>query len=319
MPTISGTVLDDAGDPVAGRVVRAYRRDTGDLLGSVQTSDGTVSVDPHLANVSLLLRFDGANNARVTTDSSSKNKTVTFLDYGGATAKISTDQSRFGGSSFFCEPGGGAGEYVEIPKDSDFDFGTGDFTIEFWFYYVTAPVASGEVFCLNRDGTNGGGVKLLVNPGGAGAQRLGIYITNDGDGTVSIINNQNVGTASYDIWQHYAIVRNGNNFNLYQDGVSIASATSSLSVYHNPSAPVRIGSSISFTVFRGYVDEVRVTKGVARYTANFTPPSVPFSTETLPVGLYQINTAHTGECNVVCLDDAAGTVYNDLILRTTPV
>jgi hypothetical protein len=88
------------------------------------------ATDPNFADVSLLLHGDGTNGSTTITDNSPSPKTVTAFN----SAAISTDQSRFGGSSLFF-PGGsitGTSHRLESASNANFQFGSGDFTIELW-------------------------------------------------------------------------------------------------------------------------------------------------------------------------------------------
>jgi hypothetical protein len=128
-------------------------------------------------------------------------------------------------------------------------------------------------------------------------------------------------TLTLSAWNHIAMTKSGTTIRLFVNGVEGASATVSGTPQSSTSYPLSIGQHNNRSI-DGYVDELRITKGVARYTADFTPPDSPFypsGLDVLPLGEYEIDTAHTGEVNVVCLDNAGGTTYNDLILRTTPV
>jgi hypothetical protein len=73
---------------------------------------------------------------------------------------------------------------------------------------------------------------------------------------------------------HVAVSRSGTSLKMFFDGVQVASATDSTSFTDNAYG-VRIGGSSGYS-FNGYIDDLRITKGYARYTANFTPPSAPF-------------------------------------------
>ena len=77
---------------------------------------------------------------------------------------------------------------------------------------------------------------------------------------------------------HYAVVRSGNNFTLYRDGTSVSTGTSTVSFGTSNSFPLYIGGAQTAGShwFPGYLDEIRITKGVARYTSNFTPPAEEF-------------------------------------------
>jgi hypothetical protein len=310
MPTISGTVLDDTGTAVAGRIVRAYRRDTGALLTATVTSDGEAPVDADFASVSLLLHMDGANGSTTFTDSSDTPKTVTrFGD-----AQISTAQSKFGGASGYFD---GTGDYLEVSPD--IELLNSAFTLECWIRTSQtlqyAPIAS------RYPSAWGSGMWAFYFNATTSAGNLQFWAHNFSSGSplmtttgVSVIDNE---------WHHIALVRSAAGaWAIYVDGVSRATATWTGTIA-DIAAQMRIGNdqAVPARVYSGYMDEFRLTIGAARYTANFTPPTAPFPNTgvSLALGEYQINTAHTGECNVVCLDDAGGTTYNDLILRTTPV
>ena len=75
--------------------------------------------------------------------------------------------------------------------------------------------------------------------------------------------------------------------------------------------------------FKGYVDSIRLTKGFARYTENFAPPTSEFLRgEGIPAcafGEYALTVPYSGEVQVICLHDDAGPLQNDLVLRTFPV
>jgi hypothetical protein len=305
MPTISGTVYDSAGDPAVGRTVRAYRRDTGAFLAGAVTGDGDpMPTDPDYASVSLLLHLDGAHASTTFTDGSPAARAVSV---GGGSPAISTAESRFGGASLSVS----GSSWISTPASADLDFGSGPFTIECWL----RRSGSGE-FYSQRTGGVFTPLEIEVDSSG----NILIMVANAAMNNWQYINQAfNNVTVPANTWTHVALVGTGSLFRCFIEGVEASNSLSytPLGVAAGPTVIGRGGDSS----YSGFIDELRVTKGIARYTANFTPPSAPFPeiSSVLGAGEYSIPTSHTGECNVVCLDDAAGAVYNDLILRTTPV
>lgn len=127
---------------------------------------------------------------------------------------------------------------------------------------------------------------------------------------------------------HIAFVRSAGVCKLYVSGVA-QSLNSGANPSTYPLSSFSDSTNLTSTAlqikngFVGFVDEVCITKA-ARYTANFTPPEFPYSDyvggSALAAGAYEIDTfGYSGEVNVICLDDDAGTLENDLILRTYPV
>ncbi len=304
MPAVGGFVFDSAGAPV-DRELRIYRRDTGALLGKARSSGG--NGDPHFDKVSLLLHMDGANGSTTFTDSSQTPNTIT----GFGSAKTSTAQSKFGGASALL---GGASGYLYSNNIPALRLATGDFTIELFFL---AAVQSGFCSLIGQRTGGGGGWGIFLD-----AVLKQVYIQGT-TGTPSYVITAN---SSYvdGVWNHIAVVRAGATTKIYVNGSEKASG--SIGWAEDTTAPFAIGyqHSTSQYPFLGYIDEVRITKDVARYTANFTPPTEPFldmsgAGRTLAFGEYYFVTTHTGEVQVVCVDDASGPLENDLILRTFPV
>lgn len=230
---------------------------------------GAPAADPHYNNVSLLLHMGGSNGSTSFIDSSSTPKTITV----NGNAQISTTQSKFDGSSAYFD---GNGDYLSL-SNPDFSFGTGDFTIEAWVYSsdVSSTTQKGWIQISN----NVGGLSTSYANGIVSA--FGI----SGDGNTSLtgsvgvnIGNTWIGATTAVItpnqWHNIAISRNSGFVRLFVDGVTVASGVAdgdctgqylSVGGYYNNSY-----------LLNGYIDELRITKGVGRYTSNFTPSNIPF-------------------------------------------
>lgn len=305
MPIVGGMVRDKDGVLVA-RDIRVYRRDTGVLLGQVDSAGGpAVSGDEHYNTVSLLLPFDGVNGSTSFIDASINENPV--IAHGGV--QISSVQSMFGGTAGYFP--GASTDYLEIGPSDLFAFGLGDFTIE-CFVYVPAGISGNyAAICDIRNAASGAGSVLLhLNS----ALQLGYY------GATTSLTSSSVPVAQ---WTHVELSRASSVSRLFIGGVLGAFVADSNAKFSNPCFIGRVYDNLN-PAFSGYIDGLRITKGVARHTANFTPPSYPHPTSAidLPVratGEYAFPTLYEGEVQVVCLDDVAGDLENDLILRTFPV
>ena len=209
---------------------------------------------PRTYPASLLLNFDGANNSTTFTDSSSYNHTGTVYE----TAKISTAQSKFDGSSGYFDS---SGDYIQYSTNTAFGFGTGSFTIEFWLYMISEGGTQGIISI--GDYTNG--ILFRHQP-----TTDSFYINGTSYNWYSSTN------CPISQWNHIAITRENGNFSIYVNGFKILSGynNSDLGATRN----VTIGASSHSTTegLNGYVDSLRITKGVALYTGqSFVLPSSP--------------------------------------------
>jgi len=225
--------------------------------------------DQYYNSCSLLLHFNGSNGSTTFTDNSPSPKTATPT----GNAQISTAQSKFGGASLLLD---GSGDYLTLASNAAFGTGTGNFTIEFWMYPVS--VASGYAF----DNRTGGALQSVLGYFSA----AGSFTFTGGIITTGITKTGITANS----WYHVACVRNGSTVYLFFDGVS--AGTDSIGGSANSSNPLTIGSKYDGTTgFNGYIDDFRFTKGVARYTGNFTPPSSQFPDGT---GITQYATKYIG-------------------------
>ena len=230
----------------------------GNLLlknGMVITGREAGPADPYIGNVSLLLHGDGANGSTTIVDSSPSPKTVTPV----GNAQISTAQSKFGGSSIAFD---GNGDFLQSSANTDFEFGTGQFTVEAWVYFSVVSNVN-EFITVATDSINGrwtlyynGGTFFTGATGGAGGTTCSF-------------------TPQANTWYHIAVSRdNSNNQRIFIGGDLKANA---VSTNNYTQSGLRVGRSVAGTTYlTGYIDDLRITKGVARYTANFTPPTAPF-------------------------------------------
>ena len=185
-------------------------------------------------------------------------------------AQISTSVVKYGTGSLAFD---GTGDYLTAPSNPAYNLGSGNFTIEFWVYpnTISIPNPDNESWLVARTDytANTGWSVFQAN------QQIRFRIGNTG-GTIAT---GNVITAT--TWQHIAVVRSGSTVSIYVNGTSQASGTNSS--FTDASTVLVVGGITSTTGWNGdkplngYIDDLRITKGYARYTANFTPPTTAFS------------------------------------------
>ena len=239
---------------------------------------GTTTGDAYYPQVAALLHFDGVNGSTTITDNSKNNLTVTATNG----AFISTAQSKFGGSSVFFD---GTDDYVTAPNNSAFDFGTDNFTIEMWVNF--ANVTSTWQAIISRAYGIAGGWRLYKNDA---TNQLAWY------SQLTLVVLTTASTLSNNTWSHIAVVRNAGIITIYIDGTSRGSAASSTN-YNPGSYAIEIGRGVVTSTYpmTGYIDELRITNGYARYTGNFTPSTTAFSNTGGDVGkALVVNSTATG-------------------------
>jgi hypothetical protein len=206
--------------------------------------------------VSLLYNF---TNAAIF-DSTSRTVIETVGD-----ARSSRFITKFAGGSLFFD---GTGDYLSIPDNNVFTLGNGDFTIEFWVY----PLGSTRQAVLTQTDSSGSNVNasFFIEINASSKWRTAVHSAAT---DYTIISDASVTTYA---WTHIAFVRNNNTGTLYINGTS-AGTVSLTGVTVNDSAyPVNIsGYGNSGTLpFNGYMQDIRITRGFARYNGNFTPTTV---------------------------------------------
>ena len=177
-------------------------------------------------------------------------------------AQISTTQSKFGGSSIYLD---GTGDWLLAPSTPNCSFETGDFTLEGWIY-PTATTGTDRCIWETRAVDSDSGMVLFIDTNG----KLSTYTSN-------AIRLTSTNSVTANTWQHFALVRSSGTMAFYIDGVQ--NGTLSYSTTITCPGLVRIGvRRDGAQPYTGYIDDFRVTKGYARYTATFTPPSRAFPT-----------------------------------------
>jgi hypothetical protein len=192
--------------------------------------------------------------------------TVNNLETAGDT-RISVVQSKWSNTSMSFD---GSGDRLALNTNQPLNL-TGNFTIEMWVNLTSLPLYS-ILLDISTNGTAGGGMtEIWVESSGSASY----YV----QGTTLLTTATGIITSG--TWNHIAVVKNGTSQVLYVNGVSRASATSA--TQPNTGLPWWIGDRPAGAVngnypINGFINDFRVTNGVARYTANFTPPTTPFLT-----------------------------------------
>ena len=225
---------------------------SGGLPSSEYSSDAYTVFLPHC---------NGTDGSPTFTDSSGGGVGSPHNVTAIADAQIDTAQKKFGtGSGLFD----GTGDYLSIPNSADWDFGTGDFTVDFWFRIQTLPSTSDKYVGLVWSHANDRFEIEMYTVDGSNWV-MGCYIAG---AWIS----RNI-TPAEDTWYHFALVRSGSTCAMYWNGTRLG-ATWENNGNISGSAIMAFGISgytsvVTNRCLNGWMDEIRISKGIARWTSNF--------------------------------------------------
>jgi hypothetical protein len=190
-------------------------------------------------------------------------------------ATQSAAQSEFGDKSAYFDGAPTTNLWVE--SGSDLDMGTGDFSVDFWMRPTSTTALYAALLVGGSSWTPGSGGVYFYSSGKVGCAWYQ-YAPNP------LLQSD---VLTLNAWHHVAVVRNGNDLHLYVDGISVGntSVNASDTFSFNNQGVTHLGGGTwdgSNGLYDGYIDEMRVSRGVARWTANFVPPAVAYTTSNTP-------------------------------------
>ena len=226
-----------------------------------------------------LLHFDGDDASSTFTDESGKEWTR------AGTAQIDTAQSVFGGASGLFD---GNSDYITTPDSADWYLDDGSnsnkWTIDFRVRFNGDP-GTGEQGFLTQwaSGTNRWNIRLSNNT---------LYFSVRTADTL-VINVNNAWNPATATWYHVAIVKNGTSgYMMFVEGSQIGSTQTDTDTMANLSATLQVGRTIDSSsvssYFNGWMDELRISKGIARWTSDFTPPSSAYGQTVVSNGYFWV-------------------------------
>lgn len=245
--------------------ITIYKRGTDNILIRSLSGGNSYADYSNKRVVSLCLHGDGVDGSTVFTDSSPIPKIMTR----GGDSVIKTDNYKFGTSSMYFD---GVGDYIDTPANSDFNFGSDDFTIDFWLKRGRIGVAEYIIGQCNSSGT-GTTTSFLMSFFSANTMGFNVYY---GSSNVSIISTNTIIDTTN--WHHIVGNRFGSNLFFHVDGIQWGTGVIGTNVLNSSTNKLSIGRMGEFvsSSFQGYIDEVRIVNGKSEYTSNFTPPTQPY-------------------------------------------
>jgi len=244
------------GGDLTSNPFNGYMSDVRCVKGSaVYTSAFTPNTAPLTAITNTQLLLNTTNGAIF--DNAMMNDLETV-----GNAQISTSVKKYGTGSLYFD---GSGDYLFEPATQLLAWGTGNFTIEMWINTSTTSISGGASRTMwgTASASYQGQLYLEISTG---------KVVFGNTGSTFVKGTSNVADGN---WNHIAISRSGTTCKLFVNGTQEASGTNSVNYDAQPTFIGAFGASDGY--FNGYIDDLRVTKGYARYTATFTPPTAALS------------------------------------------
>ena len=224
------------------------------------------------SSVASLLHMEGVD-ASVVFNDSANGSGHTWTPRG--TAQIDTAQFKFGAASGLFD---GNSDWIDTPDHADWNFGSGDFTIDFWVRFAVVPTSGNIQVIVSqwKDASNYWDLFLYNN---GGVIQWWVNVVTGGVTLVTVT--KSAATIDADTWYHVAFVRYGNIWRFFQGGVQCGTDvtdTDAVGDYAGLLYIGKLGTNATPYYFNGWLDEFRISKGIARWTAGFTPSTEAYKT-----------------------------------------
>ena len=232
-------------------------------------------IDPYFEYTTLLLRGNGLNGAQngrsgpaaayrdgTFLDGSTNNFTITRN--GNTTQGTFSPFSQTGWGNYFD----GSGDYLTLASNAALAFGTGDFTFEFWLNISAHTTSDGRP--LGNNTSWAANAWSLHSDHASYNEKISFWVNNYSSSAVMLVSTTTIAIGT---WYHVAVTRNGNSWRLFINGTQEGSTvTSSVGIDGGSSDDLFVGGSGAANEYiNGYISNLRITKGGALYTSNFTP------------------------------------------------
>jgi hypothetical protein len=254
VPTIGTYNHNTSASPLTGYLASLrYVKGT-----AVYTTNFTPPTAPltNIANTSFLCNYTNAGIF----DQTAKNVIETVGD-----AKVSTAEFKYGSGSIAFD---GTGDYLVIPQNQLFTLGSADFTAEAWVYLTSSSAST--IFWIEGSAVAGGYAALRV---GVDAEK--VYLLMSTSGSAWAIQSGLLGSSIKNQWAHVAVTRSDTSVRVFVNGTQLGTTyTVSGALMDGSFNWIGALSTGSLSEpWTGYMDDIRITRGYARYTANFTAPT----------------------------------------------
>src|SRR3990172_1289288 len=260
-------------NPSTGRINLEWYAALKQLANSTDSHDpidlletlGFAGNDPF---TKILLHFDGTDASTTITNTNAGGSDHTWTAAGNA--QIDTAESKFGGASGLFD---GTGDYVSTPDHADFTLGSSDFTVDVWFNCTKAAGSFANIIGQNDNVAANSSFFIVRNT----INVITFRVSNGS--SFAIVTGTTVFTDSVNTgWHHLACVRTSNILRMFIDGVQEGGNISFSGSVPDSALVFGVGSNGGTTanLWTGWIDEFRLSVGIARWTANFTPPTVAY-------------------------------------------
>ena len=298
-----------SGEVVFGEraILQSYRLADSQQISTTET---TKEIQKHsglsdYTNENYVLDIEEYNTSLLLTGENFKEYSNNLVVTTGTTSTVSTTEKKFGNSSYYFDGTNNSG--FRVPNSDLFDLRNIDWTIEAWIN-PDGDYSDYRMIVGKRDNTSNVDYQLFLE------YNTGELRFHSNGGSNGSINTGVAPTANQ--WNHVAIVGKGGVITIYLNGEAKASETRNVAYNRNYAIGIGNVGSLNVHPFKGYIDEVRIVKGTALYTENFTVPTSP----TLSIGTNVSVQLTNNRDNTISLDDVSWyPLHGEKLLGTGPI